>query len=68
MEKGLKRAREISLKKDRLEEEVVEFHERIRQGFLNLAEKEERCQVFQADQDREQLHSRIIKKVRERLL
>lgn len=68
IEKGLARAREISLESDRLEEEVTEFHQKIKKGFLSLAETESRCEIVDADESIPEVHSRIINIIKERLL
>jgi dTMP kinase len=45
---------------DRFEKEAVEFHERIRQGYLTLAEEEpERFRVVDASRDEQTLHQDI---------
>jgi len=47
---GLERAGNRS-KKDRMEREKIDFHERVRQGFLALAYEFSRYQVIDANQD-----------------
>ncbi|MFW6269059.1 MAG: dTMP kinase, partial [Bacillota bacterium] len=66
IEKGLKRARNISVTKDRLEEEVMEFHQRIRKGFLEIAESEKRFEILKADQEPDKINSIILDIIRER--
>jgi len=67
VEKGLKRARNISQKKDRLEQEMIDFHRRIRRGYLELAQKEERIIKINADRSIENLHYEIWQTVNSRL-
>lgn len=57
---GLKRNRGIN-KTDRLELEDVEFHQRVRNGYHDLAAKEpERIKLINASGDIKEIHSRII--------
>jgi dTMP kinase len=45
---------------DRLEQEGIEFHERVRQGYLDLAEQaKERIVVLDARQDARAIHAQI---------
>jgi len=67
VEKGLKRARNLSNKEDRLEAEIIDFHRRIRRGYQELAQKENRIIKFDADKTIEELHSDIWRKVNEQL-
>jgi dTMP kinase len=61
VETGLKRNRRIN-KTDRLELEDVEFHERVRKGYHELAAKEpERIKVLDASVGIEELNSLIAK-------
>jgi dTMP kinase len=57
---GLKRIKET----DRLESEPIEFHQRIRQGFLDLAMQDpERYLVIDATQSIEEVHRIIVQKI-----
>ncbi|OHE57991.1 MAG: dTMP kinase [Thermodesulfovibrio sp. RBG_19FT_COMBO_42_12] len=61
VEVGLRRNRGIN-KMDRLELEDVEFHKRVRNGYLDIATKEpERIKLVDASEGIEQVHNRIIK-------
>jgi dTMP kinase len=58
-EVGLKRNKGIN-KTDRLELEDLEFHQRVRNGYHNLAEKEpERIKLIDASADIQEIHNRI---------
>ncbi len=61
VEVGLRRNRGIN-KMDRLELEDIEFHKRVRNGYLEIATKEpERIKLVDASEGIEQVHNRIIK-------
>jgi dTMP kinase len=61
VEVGLRRNRGIN-KMDRLELEDVEFHKRVRSGYLKIATKEpERIKLVDASENIEQVHNKIIK-------
>ncbi len=68
VDKGLKRARAISNSNDRLEEEIIEFHQSIRKGYLKLAQKEDRVKKFNADQVPGELQQKIWETVKTSLL
>ncbi len=60
VEIGLKRNRGIQ-KTDRLELEDIEFHKKVRKGYLEIAAKEsERIKVISASESIEAIHSQII--------
>jgi len=66
VEEGLKRARKRiqekiqTQKEDRFENEAIVFHEKVRQGFLELAKKEpKRFVIFDASLDKETLHEKV---------
>ena len=60
VETGLKRNRGIN-KTDRLELEDVEFHKRVRDGYLRIAAKEpERIKLIDASGSIEEIHQKII--------
>ena len=76
VEEGLKRNRKLDAasssapesKANRFEVESLEFHRRVREGFLKLAEQEaERFEVLDATLPPDELHERIKKVVAERL-
>ncbi|MEW6162522.1 MAG: dTMP kinase [Nitrospirota bacterium] len=61
VEIGLKRNRGIN-KTDRLEIEDLEFHKRVRDGYLEIAAKEpERIELIDASESIEGVHRRIIR-------
>lgn len=56
-----KRNQEHSTGLDRLEQEELDFHRRVRQGFLQLAEEfPQRVKVLSAEGSVEEIHSRIV--------
>ncbi|MGQ9569457.1 MAG: dTMP kinase [Thermodesulfovibrionales bacterium] len=62
---GLKRNRGIN-KKDRLELEDVKFHKKVREGYLEIAEKEpERIKLIDASGSIEEIHKKIIEVVKD---
>jgi dTMP kinase len=66
-EKGLARAGRRNAH-DRYERMDIEFHRRLRAGFLAIARKErDRCVVIDADGDLESIRTAILSAVRERL-
>lgn len=71
-EEGLKRVAERkALKKtadDRFEEEPLEFHQRIRDGYLSIAREEKnRFVIVDASQDVEAVHQKITQEILSRL-
>jgi dTMP kinase len=61
VEDGLKRVVKRDKKLDRIESEKIEFHEKVREGFLYLAQKEpERVKVINAIDTPEKISSDII--------
>ena len=68
---GLKRsfdkAKTMDVKELRFESKELEFHERLRQGFSDIAKEEpERCVVLDADKSIEMLHEDIVKAVEQK--
>jgi dTMP kinase len=60
-EDGLKRASARADNENRFEQLDIEFHKKIRAGFLSIATREpERCMVFDATQEVEILHKQIV--------
>jgi dTMP kinase len=67
-EEGLKRAGKRGGNEDRYERMGLDFHERLRDGFLDIARREpERCVVIDARPPREQVQAAIRDCVAERL-
>ncbi len=65
VEEGLKRNRMAS-KKDRFELETVEFHNRVRNGFLQIASEEpERVKVIDASRSPDEISRDIVKVIEE---
>ena len=68
MEEGLQRAKDRGDGEDRYERMGIDFHERLRQGFLEIAAAEPtRCTVVDASGSEEAVHERVLSAVRERL-
>lgn len=68
LDQGLARAGSREDTEDRYERMGREFHERLRKGFLEIAEAEpDRCAVVDAAGDVESVHARIMQVVSERL-
>ena len=65
VEEGLRRNRDAQ-KDDRFEQETIDFHNRVRQGFHQIAKEEpERVKLVDASQSREEVSREIIKIVEE---
>ena len=65
VEEGLRRNRRAQ-KEDRFELETVEFHNRVRQGFMKIAKEEpERVKIVDAYRSTEEVSSEIIRIVEE---
>lgn len=58
-ETGLKRAEKRNAGEDRFEKMDLTFHQKLRQGFLTLAENSPRHHVINADQPAEVIHQQI---------
>ncbi len=68
VELGLERNRGAG-KRDRLELEDVEFHMRVREGFLAIAKAEpDRVKLIDAGRSKQEVQARVIEAVREGLL
>ena len=68
VEQGLERNRGAG-KRDRLEMEQVEFHRRVREGFLTIAKAEPgRVKLIDASGSKEQVQARVMEAVRKALL
>lgn len=69
VEEGLKRAGGRGGAEDRYERMDTSFHERLRQGFLDIAGREsDRCAVIDASQSLDGVHQSILAVVKGRLL
>ncbi len=69
VEEGLRRAAARQGGEDRYERMDRDFHERLRQGFLDIARRDsDRCVVIDAGGDVEAVHARIMAAVCDRLL
>ncbi|MEZ5813504.1 MAG: dTMP kinase [Alphaproteobacteria bacterium] len=75
-EEGLKRSDrrlaaeqfQVKEREDRYEQLDIEFHKRLRQGFLDIAAKEpERCHVIDATQDIDAISAQVARIVSERI-
>ncbi len=68
VEIGLARARSISEVKDRLEEEKIEFHHRVREGYRKLAQKkEDQFILVDAECGKQELAQKIFSIIKEHL-
>jgi len=69
LERSFKKAETMNTKELRFEKVDISFHERLRQGYLELAQKEpERFRVINAAQDIDSVHQEIIKAYEEYIL
>ncbi len=65
--RSFKKAEGKAIKETRHESRGLEFHNNLRQGFLDIAKQEpNRCVVLNADKTIEELHADVINIVRER--
>ncbi len=65
--RSLDKAGHMSVKETRHESRGLEFHNNLRQGYLEMAQKEpERFLVFDADKSIEELHEEICRAISER--
>jgi dTMP kinase len=65
---GLQRAKNVSGKDDRFESEKVDFMERIRQGFLAIADNEpQRFVVINVEHEIDEIWSQLVQKLQDRL-
>ena len=68
MRRSFAKAETMAVKELRFESRQLEFHQNLRRGFLEIAEREpERCAIINADTDIETVHQRIIETVKQRL-
>ena len=69
VEEGLKRAGGRGGAEDRYERMGTAFHERLRQGFLDIARKDaDRCAIIDAAADLDSVHQAVLRAVKSRLL
>lgn len=68
VEVGLARIGRLPLFTDRIESRGLDFHKRVREGFLTLARRDPNCVVIDATQSEEQVCSAVRRAVDERLL
>lgn len=65
---GLQRAKKVSGSEDRFESEKIEFMEKVRQGFLTIAEKEpQRFISIHVEYDIEEIWNQLSQKLKDRL-
>lgn len=57
-------SRVAHMSKDRIEQESIDFFQRIRQGYLKIAAENARCQVIDANQDPEQLALDVMNRIK----
>ncbi|MBQ8671011.1 MAG: dTMP kinase [Alphaproteobacteria bacterium] len=68
MRRSYAKAEEMEVKELRFESKKLEFHNNLRNGFLEIAKREpERCVVLDADTSIENLHKKIVAVIEERL-
>jgi dTMP kinase len=68
VEAGLQRAASRRDQETRFERKGIEFHERLRAGFLDIAQRDpRRCAVIDAAQPIERIHSAVLAEVKSRL-
>ncbi|MCK8824502.1 dTMP kinase [Fuchsiella alkaliacetigena] len=68
-EVGLARARNLTKAKfgDRIESETIEFHQRVRAGYLNLAKNNNRFEIINANLAKEKVSAELLKRLKVRL-
>ncbi len=67
LERSLKKSLSMAVKETRHESRALEFHNNLRQGYLEMAKLEpERFVVLDADKNIEQLHIDIVQTIKER--
>ena len=67
VEEGLKRNRDAG-KRDRLELEDLEFHKRVRQGFMDIAKAEpERVKLINVGGTKDEVHEEVMRVIKEAL-
>ena len=69
VEIGLKRAKSFNTEfvgGDRIEKEEVQFHEKLRSGFLEIVKKSEKCVLLDATKTIEELHEEVKQVLKDR--
>ena len=67
LERSFKKAETMTVKETRNENRLLQWHQNLRQGYLEIAKKEpQRCVVLNADTDVQTLHDKIVKVIEER--
>jgi dTMP kinase len=61
---GLKRVRSSNRELDRLESENVEFHRRVREGYLKIASESEKVDVIDSSGETEDIHKKIVEAIK----
>lgn len=68
LERSFNKAKNMDVKELRFEGRELEFHNNMRQGFLEIAKAEpRRCVVLDADKTIDELHGNIVRVINERL-
>jgi dTMP kinase len=69
VKEGLERAKDLDPDKkgDRLEQEIITFHEQVREAYLQMAEDNDRFVVINAERKPHEIHQEVLKIVREGL-
>lgn len=68
MRRSFAKAETMAVKELRFESRQLKFHQNLRRGFLEIAEREpERCAIINADADIETVHQKIIETMKQRL-
>ena len=69
---SLKRAKdataEVTMHGDRIESEKIEFHQKVQEGYLKLAQEEERIAVVNGEQNKDIVFRQIKQILKERLI
>lgn len=64
LRRALKRMEKHSVKEDRFEKEALDFHQRVREGYLILARREpQRIIVLDGMQDEQTLHREVLSRL-----
>lgn len=67
LQRSFKKAEAMLNKETRIESQALEWHRRLRQGYLEIAEEERaRCVVLNADKSVDELHQDIVRVINEK--